>query len=426
MRWRDDDGESGTLADFEKTPQKFDQSPAKSSPEKSLPPVPAIPLYLTNNNGSDEKVDNNNKATDSADDSTVSLVVPETSALAASKPNRFQAGFLSKTRASTATASNGSPVAPTMSLSLSPEEKPSPLRNLDVAKTANGGSPRMATRLTSVSPRPARASPSQIPAPPSMFSSAPTSHATTATASAGDENHPPSSSEDSETSIIDTSKLRSALHASKRRDRLSSLARPSIGGPSSGIPPAINPNVTGLKPGGRRVSSIEYVPRSGSGLGGPSPPSSHHFGPLASATNGISRLRRGSAERRRSPPISCSPPELHGGAATLTPGQARRMGLGLGSLPRPLTGSPGESSSSSAAYRPRDRVVSAGGDLGKARRITIGGAAIASSGSSVSAPAVAAGAGVGAAPTAGAGAGVTAGPLGPTGAAKRGAAVTWR
>lgn len=395
VRWRDDDGESGTLADFEKTPQKFEHSPERSSPEKALPPMPAIPLYLSNAGGGSNKDNsiNNSNVTDSADESSPSLVVPETSALAASKPNRFQAGFLSKTRTSSATAANGSPVAPKMSLSLSPdaEEKPSPLRNLDVSKAANGGSPRMATRLTSLSPRPATSSPSQIPAPNPLATAS-------RTTSAGDENHPPSSSEDSETStLIDASKLRSALHASKRRDRLS-LVRPSIGGLAA--PAAANNS------GGRRVSSIEFVPRSGSGFGGPSPPSSHHYhGPLASATNGISRLRRGSAERRRSPPISCSPPDVRGGAS-LTPGQARRMGMGLGGLPRPLTGSPGETSN--GAPRPRDRVVSANSDLGggaKARRITIGGAGLAAASG----------------PTAGTGTGV--GVPGPTGAARKGAFV---
>ncbi|KAG5997530.1 hypothetical protein E4U43_002618 [Claviceps pusilla] len=51
---------------------------------------------------------------------------------------------------------------------------------------------------------------------------------------------------------------------------------------------------------------------------------------LASSTNGISRARRGSLEKRRSPPLTCSP-EFKGDQS-LTAGQARRMNLGSSSL----------------------------------------------------------------------------------------------
>ncbi|KAI0007224.1 kinesin-domain-containing protein [Xylariaceae sp. FL0662B] len=307
VRWRDDDGESGTLADFEKTPvKKYDSSPERSSPEKAMPAIPPPPLYLNNTN-------------DSAEDSSPSLVMPETTSLAASKPNRFQAGFLSKARPSSA---NGSPVPPKISLSLTSsdaQEKGSPLRNLDVSRAANVGSPR--PRLSSLSPR---GSPSSIPVPSATASS--------------DENHPPSS--DSETSaIIDASKLRSALHANKKPRRISSLAGPSH-----------------LPGNARRVSSIGSI-------GGGAHKASHSYpGPLSSSTNGISRLRRGSAERRRSPPISCSPPEQESKA--FTPGQARRMNLG-GSVRGVGHTSPGDR---------RDRI-----DAGQSRRITIGGAAMAGS-----------------------------------------------
>ncbi|KAI1077310.1 kinesin-domain-containing protein [Whalleya microplaca] len=310
VRWRDDDGESGTLADFEKTPvKKYASSPERSSPEKAMPTIPPPPSYLNNTNN------------DSADDSSPSLIAPEASSLAA-KPNRFQAGFLSKARPSTA---GGSPVAPTISLSLTsssePEEKGSPLRNLDVARAGNISSPRI--RVSSVSPR---ASPSSIPVPLSSLSSS-------------DENHPPSSDSDTST-LIDASKLRSALHASKKPKRISSLAGPAH-----------------LPANARRVSSIGSLGGGGAG----SHKASHSYpGPLSSSTNGISRLRRGSAERRRSPPISCSPPERESKA--FTPAQARRMNLG-GSLRGGGLGSPSER---------RERM-----DAGQTRRITIGGAAMA-------------------------------------------------
>ncbi|KAI1374292.1 kinesin-domain-containing protein [Hypoxylon crocopeplum] len=303
VRWRDDDGESGTLADFEKTPKKFESSPERTSLEDAMPKAPPIPLYLNKDS--------------SADESSPSLTLPEVSSLPVSKPNRFQTGFLSKARSSDA---NGSPTPPTISINLtssSDGDKASPLRNLDVSRAANISSPRI--RLSSLSP-------SQIPAPRAT--------------SPSDENHPPSSDSDesSSSSLIDTSKLRSAIHASKRPKRLSSLAG-GVAGPSS-----------------RRASSVSSLGAYKSGSGG--------GGPLASSTNGISRLRRGSAERRRSPPISCSPPDA---AKAFTPGQARRMNMG-GSV-RGAGGSPSER---------RERLEAAAGARG--RRITIGGATMAAGG----------------------------------------------
>ncbi|CAJ2500489.1 Uu.00g033420.m01.CDS01 [Anthostomella pinea] len=309
VRWRDDDGESGTLADFEKTPQKFAMTPEQSSPEKPMPKIPEIPSYLNN---------------DSADDSSPSLLAPEAASLPASKPNRFQAGFLAKGRPS---QGNGSPIPPAMSLNIASssdaEDRTSPLRNLDLSRTANVRAP--GKRHSSISPRPASSSFfSYVPQPTMSIST--------------DENHPPSSDSES-SSLIDASKLRSAIHAQhKKPRRISSLA-----------------NVSSTASNARRVSSI------GSVSGNVHKPSHNHSGPLSSSTNGISRLRRGSAERRRSPPINCSPPEARESKA-FTSGQARRMNLG-GSV-RAGLGSPGES---------RDR----GGDNGQGRRITIGGAAMA-------------------------------------------------
>ncbi|KAI0137729.1 kinesin-domain-containing protein [Hypoxylon sp. NC0597] len=310
VRWRDDDGESGTLADFEKTPQKFDSSPERNSPEKAVPKITAIPLNFNKDS--------------SADESSPSLTIPEVSSLPVSKPNRFQAGFLSKARSSDALGSFSPPTISINATSSSSdgEDKPSPLRNLDVSRTANISSPKM--RLSSLSP-------SSIPAPrvTSTFSS--------------DENQPPSS--DSDTSaIIDTSHLRSAIHASKRPKRLSSLAG----------------SITGPAATSRRVSSI-------GSLGGHKQTNSY-AGPLASSTNGISRLRRGSAERRRSPPISCSPPNMNvRESRSFTPGQARRMNLSSS-----VRGAGGLTSPSER----RERLEASG----RNRRITIGGSAMAGNG----------------------------------------------
>ncbi|KAI1766140.1 kinesin-domain-containing protein [Hypoxylon sp. FL1150] len=327
VRWRDDDGESGTLADFEKTPQKFESSPERS-PAKAISEIQPIPLSFNRSNMNDI-------IEEEPEESSPSSKIPELTGLASSKPNRFQAGFLSKARASDV---NGSPPPPTISINLSPsdnEGKTSPLRDLNVSKTANYSSPK--TRLSSLSP-------SSIPQP--VMSSL-----------SDNENQPPSS--DSETSaIIDTSKLRSAIHASKRPKRLSSLAGSITGSSSSSA---------------KRVSSIGSFGGSIHHKPGGGGSSSYYAGPLASSTNGISRLRRGSAERRRSPPISCSPPDMSvQGSKAFTAGQARRMNLsssvrGVGAL-----GSPGE--------RTGDRLDAAGGP---GRRITIGGAAMAGAGAGV-------------------------------------------
>ncbi|KAI1313991.1 kinesin motor domain-containing protein [Xylaria venustula] len=307
VRWRDDDGEDGTLADFEKTPQKLTLTPEHISPEKPLPQIPAILSPV--------------KECDISEESSPSLLAPDVTSLP-SKPSRFQAGFLSKTRQST---SGGSPVASTMSLNLSTspnaEGRTSPLRNLDLSSAANIRAP--GRRYTSLSPKPSHsAHPTSLPVP---------------SPSSGDENQPPSS--DSETSaLIDSSKLRSAIHANKKPRRLSSLASASAAGS----------NV-------RRVSSV-------SSLGGHRSSNIFPSSSLSSSTNGISRLRRGSTERRRSPPISCSPPDLDSSSknSSFTAGQARRMNLGS-SLRASGWGSPNER---------KDQADKSQGT----RRITIGGA----------------------------------------------------
>ncbi|KAK5662173.1 hypothetical protein OQA88_8078 [Cercophora sp. LCS_1] len=283
VRWRDDETEEGTLADFEKTPVKF-PSPAEGSAEKTLPKPPVasyLPVYSSPRESSPSQSD--------------------TSILHANKPNRFQAGFLSKGRPqANGSPKTGSPIPPTLSLNLASssdtEDRPSPLRSIPVSRAAN----------TTLSPPSRNGSP--LPQPPKMLSTLDENEPPRAAA-----HHPPTSSEsDSESSSIDPLKLRSALHSAKqRRDRLSLMSGTAASQ-------------------AKRLSSASSVSSSVSGHRA----SQSYSGPLASSTNGISRHRRGSAERRRSPPISCSPESrsldssLVGSVRNLTPGQARRMNLG--------------------------------------------------------------------------------------------------
>lgn len=337
VRWRDDETE-GTLADFEKTPQKFDLSPEGSptrrSPRRSPRFRPA------------PKMDED----ESADEASPPLVVPQISVPAA-KPNRFQAGFLSKARSSIGGPGAGSAFNSPSTNTASPNQASSgdgrtasPLRSLDVARTSNLISPPARGRQHTLSPQPRQPSGSMIPSPGSTNPSP----SQIPTPAVNNENQPPSNSEsDSETSqLIDTSKLRSALHARKRGDRLSSFGS-NLGS-------------------ARRVSSVGALP--GSVMAKPMGP------PLASATNGISR-RRASTERRKSPPMACSPPDGSFGAKdrSFTAGQARRMGITAGIRER-MDGSPHERSADILGGG-RDLKSAAGvGGTKHSRRITIGGA----------------------------------------------------
>lgn len=329
VRWRDDETEEGTLADFDKTPKKFDPSPspqhANASPDTSVLPRPAMPSYLTSTE-------------EDASDSSPSLVLPEASSMSNAKPSRFQAGFLSKTRSPQGSGSSPLAEPPSMRLNLGGtsrrDDRVSPLRSLDVDRTGNNLSPVSSGSLRS-SPKPRRLTPLDENSPPPPNANA------TVPASA-------SNSDSESTTTIDATKLRTAIHLAKRRDRLSSMGStassnakriPSIG--SQGID--------------RRRSSHHRV-------------SASYSGPLASSTNGISRQRRRSgsaehtAERRKSPPISCSPP---GGTRALTAGQARRMNMG-GSMRLDSIVSPKRGVEGAVSQHGLDR---------KARRITIGSAA---------------------------------------------------
>ncbi|KAM0275986.1 hypothetical protein ACHAQH_007204 [Verticillium albo-atrum] len=318
VRWRDDESEDGTLADFDKTPKKYESTPEQNSPDKAapMPPMPAmstLPIYLETTEEEPEP----------ASDSSPSLELPETSALMPAKPNRFQAGFLSK-GARISSVGGGSPTlpTPTFSMKLAPSpsssdsgDKLAPLRSLDVSRSSNLSPSSYGSKIARLSP------------PRCSF--------------LGDENNPPSiasgHSSDSDSSKIDHQKLRNALHSAK-------------------------------KAGGRRVSSMSGTTSASarriSSIGPISERASHghraslsYSGPLASSTNGISRHRRNSTERRRSPPIACSPPDFRG---AFTQGQARRMNFGS------TVKLPGAEGSS-----PGDRVQ--GLEPGKTRRITIGG-----------------------------------------------------
>ncbi|GAO13693.1 hypothetical protein UVI_02017950 [Ustilaginoidea virens] len=285
VRWRDDESIDGTLADFASTPQQMDATPdpsrtkkarAASSPELSClaekEPTVEMP-------GPEVEAED---ASDLADDSSTLSI----------KPSRFQAGFLSKSSRMSSAHSQSSPlpVPPTFSRSLSygsPQtERQSPLRALLDATKSHNVSPPSLPVLRS------RLSPSQA----------------SKLRTIADENNPPSqqgtpssSSSDSDSSLIDGRKLRCALQSAKGR-------RPSaLGGPASGSL-------------GRRVSSIASLAERVT-TARPSMPAA-----LASSTNGISRARRGSLERRKSPPLTCSP-EFKGDR-NLTAGQARRMNLG--------------------------------------------------------------------------------------------------
>ena len=278
VRWRDDESEDGTLADFANTPQQMDTTPDQSSAEKTPVPPPA-PTYLDDYEEMDETSSPKLETTDTDEQTNPP----------ATRPGRFQAGFLSKPRMSM--QPQGSPLlqVPNFSRSVSSSSpdsvRASPLRALDVAKAGNmSPPPPPAVHRSRLSP----------PQPASLKSIV-------------DENNPPSqgtpgsgSGSDSDSSIIDARKIRSAMQSAKAR-------RPSaLGGPAGAA--------------GRRVSSISAIPERS--MPRPSMPAA-----LASSTNGISRTRRGSLERRKSPPLVCSPPQFKGDRS-LTAGQARRMNLG--------------------------------------------------------------------------------------------------
>ncbi|KAG8533664.1 uncharacterized protein KY384_001405 [Bacidia gigantensis] len=120
VRWRDDTDE-GTLAEFEKTPQKLDSTPDTSSvePAGSEPSLASMPN------------DSNSSATMSDDDSPVPAP-PVVTSEPKSKNNRFKTGFLAK-------RTDGSPLPPTLT-QLSSDSDTSPLRELTPLTAGNHSS----------------------------------------------------------------------------------------------------------------------------------------------------------------------------------------------------------------------------------------------------------------------------------------------
>jgi kinesin family protein 18/19 len=131
VRWKDDELD-GSLAEFEKTPQKAEATPETSSSEPSLPklsPVPrGLPVLA--------------KSVDSPDSSPIPPP-PEQTLGIQGKSSRFKAGFLSK-------KANGSPGPPTLT-NLSSDEH-SPLRSIENSSFLNRPSLDRTSRIAVRSP----------------------------------------------------------------------------------------------------------------------------------------------------------------------------------------------------------------------------------------------------------------------------------
>ncbi|KAI9814703.1 MAG: kinesin-like protein Klp5 [Thelocarpon impressellum] len=120
VRWRDDT-ENGTLAEFEKTPQKVETTPETSSVEPTES-MPAVPVHVAHPPS----------ASDSNDSSPV-IAPPESSLDIRPKNSRFRTGFLSK-------KTDGSPAPPRPTALPSSDSDNSPLRDLTPGKGANRSS----------------------------------------------------------------------------------------------------------------------------------------------------------------------------------------------------------------------------------------------------------------------------------------------
>lgn len=122
VRWRDDT-EDGTLAEFEKTPQKFGPSPPEeSTTELSLPQLSDITSSVAQ------------LQTRSPDSSPIPPP-PEATLPVQPKSSRFQAGFLSKKYDGSPLSSSMFP--PKMTPLSSSDSEISPLREVDPSKASN-------------------------------------------------------------------------------------------------------------------------------------------------------------------------------------------------------------------------------------------------------------------------------------------------
>ncbi|KAG5915435.1 hypothetical protein E4U42_008058 [Claviceps africana] len=320
VRWRDDESVDGTLADFASTPRQMDTTPdhRPQSPCERSPVPPPEPAYLVGGKERSEEGNRNSgrspvvnadasEHTENEDEDEDEDDEEEgNSTLTAMPPSRFRAGFLSKSsrmstqaRESPSQQQQQQQTPPTghrsVSYSSPQSSKIPPLRALDAARSGNLSSPSLPVPRT-------RLSPSQLkPIAAVVDENNPPSHGTPSSGAGSGT----CSGSDSDSGLIDARKLRSAMQSAKMR-------RPSaLGGPPAGCQ-------------GRRVSSISCIPERAM------PRSGMPSSALASSTNGISRSRRGSLERRRSPPLTCSPE--YKTDQSLTAGQARRMNLGTSSL----------------------------------------------------------------------------------------------
>ncbi|CCE28830.1 probable kinesin-related protein KIP3 [Claviceps purpurea 20.1] len=332
VRWRDDESVDGTLADFASTPQHMDTTPdhhhqqlSSSNTSNKSPIPPPTPAYLSEKKEQSEEgvvgVSRSSPTTKANASEPEEEEEEGNSTITTMAPSRFRAGFLSKSsRKSTQPQPHESPLqqmAPPVNRKLSynsPQTgKVSPLRAMDASKASNLSSPSLPVPQSRLSPLQMK------PVPTVVDENNAPSHGT-GTPNSG-------SGSDSDSSLIDARKLRSAMQSAKFR-------RPSaLGGPHKGSQ-------------GRRVSSVSCIPER------IMPRTSMAGAALASSTNGISRARRGSLERRRSPPLTCSPD--YKSDQSLTAGQARRMNLGSSSLRLETT-----------SLSPRDRLRAA------PRRVTI-------------------------------------------------------
>ena len=122
VRWRDDT-EQGSLAEFEKTPQRTNLTPDTSSVEPTMP-VPTV--------SSTSPVNDPTKATFDPADSSPIPAPPVPSLDPKPKHNRFKTGFLAK-------KTDGSPLPPTIT-NFSSDSDHSPLRELEPSKAGNRSS----------------------------------------------------------------------------------------------------------------------------------------------------------------------------------------------------------------------------------------------------------------------------------------------
>ena len=210
VRWRDDT-EDGTLAEFEKTPQKF----ANSSPEDTTTEI-AIPQI------SDLSASMSQLQTHSPGSSPIPPIPEADTTLSlAQKNNRFKTGFLSKKSESSPLSMSMGPPQIT-NLSSSDSDDTSPLRELDPSKASNRRS------LTPVGP-------------PKMK---PTENAASSSASNSDtENQPIGTSKEDAMKISNAVRRSSSVNHRQSSAHMSRTQRrrsPTGATSSSGSPPPDN------------------------------------------------------------------------------------------------------------------------------------------------------------------------------------------